>query len=1073
MWSILGIKETKDKIVIKDAYMTKLQVINPEDNEEEFKNLRAAYEDALKFADSEENAENEDFSPIGIWIKKVKELYSIFSLRINESSWIQLLEEDVCFALDSREEASNKLLEFLMYDYYLPKKIWLLFDEYFSWTEKKEELYEVFPENFINYVIDRVNPAYKDSLNYYLFEGIDDDKDYDSWISLYFKIQREINDKNFEEAKKDFSNIEELLIQHPSLDYWRLRYYLIIEDYENARKKGEALIKKCPNETFALYGMAEVEWQYQNFDEAKAYYKKCLEINPKDYNSKVGLADCYLETDELEKAEKLFEEVLDVDNYDSYVRERLYVLSDKRISQLEKECAEHEEDKKIKFILGWYYFNNYKYDEIIKLCASFTPDKEDENQYYDLVSKTYFSKEDYDKALEYIEKWQVNLDDPEIENEYKNEELEIVYYQKGRIFTKKADYISALEFFDKVLELNENKVAALDNKAFALNKLERYEESLEIVNKGLEIDYNNASLHINKCESLYKLRYFSEAMDECNIAINIYPYYIKPYLIKMKIYFIYEEFEEILAIAEELEKLNIADEETILYKIKALSSSNKLEEAESLAISMLKDKNVKEKSKIQYELAIIKYNKGLFDKALGYINKAIKKSDYEEEYLYFRAATYRKLKLFDLALKDYDTIINNKNEPNFFPFLKKAQVYEEIGKYDKSLECYGKVLELDPENSTVNNSIGEIYEILKDYDKALEYYSKQIEIEKSAYFYLNRGLLYAKINRFEEAKRDYESAMNLEPENPYPYNNLGCLYERIDKLEEAIPYYKKAIEVDTNKDDMRFYKNLIGCYSKLGKNDLAVKYYNKAIDDFKFEDELYYKKAKLLKKMKLYDEAIKAYIKGIEIHKQKEEISIYILGDFYDEISSIYRLMEKYEEAIKWSKKVLETNPNTKYGYENMGRIYDELKDYENAIKYYKMQVNVDKENGINYLLIAGAYKELGQKEEARNNYMIALDKFLKVKNKIAYEYTNIGSCYNGLENTSEALKYLEKAVGAKLCNNCMYTECYDGYYGFGEVYEREKEYETALKYYQKALEINCESKSTKEAIERIEILLK
>lgn len=729
MWSVLGIKETRDKIAIRDAYITKLQVINPEDNEEEFKSLRAEYEEALKFADSEENLENDDFSPIGIWTKKVKELYSIFSLRIDENSWIQLLEEDVCFALDSRGEANNKLLEFLMDCYYLPKKIWLLFDEYFSWTEKREELYEVFPENFINYVIDRVNPAYKDSLNYYLFENIDDSKDYDSWISLYFKIQREINNKNFEEAKKDFSNIEELCIQHPSLDYWHLRYYLTIENYENARKEGEALIKRCPNETFALYGMAEVEWQYQNFEEAKVYYKKCLEINPNDYNSKVGLADCYLETDELEEAEKLFEEVLDIDNYDSYVRERLYVLSDRRINQLERECAEDEEDKKIKFALGWYYFNNYKYDEIIKLCTSFMPDKEDENQYYNLISKAYFSKEDYDKALEYLEKWQVNLENPEIENEYKKEELESVYYEKGKLFIKRAEYISALEYFDKVLKLNENNEAALDNKAVVLNKLKRYKESLEYANKGIEINYNNVNLHINKCESLFKMNYFREAIDECNIVINIYPYHSKPYLIKMKIYFIYEKYKEIISIAEEVERLNITDEEINFYKIKALICSKKLEEAESLAIGMLKDKKVNIKSKIQYELAIINYNRELFDKALIYINKALKNLKDEEEYLYFRAATYKYLKSFSLAIKDYDTIINNnKYETNFVPFLKKAQIYEEIKMFDKALECYMEVLKLDSENSTVNNSIGEIYEKLNDYDKALEYYQRALEI---------------------------------------------------------------------------------------------------------------------------------------------------------------------------------------------------------------------------------------------------------------------------------------------------------------------------------------------------------
>lgn len=1054
--------------------MRRLQKINPEDDEEGFKRLRAAYEEALKFADYDENLEEEDTTPIGIWVKKIREVYNNFSLRISEDAWRELLEDEVCFAIDSREEASNKLLEFLMDYFYVPKNIWLLFDEYFSWSEKIEELYNDFHESFVNYVSDRINPNYSDSLNYYSFEDIEDNKDYDSWIALFFKIQRDLNSNDLEEVKKDFENIEEYHINHPSLEYWKVRYYLIKEDYELARKNGEALLKKCPNETFALYGMGEVEWQSKNFDKAKEYYSKCIEINPNDYNSKVGLADCFLETDNLDEAERLFEEALDVNSYDDYVRERLYILYDKRIEEFEAKCAENPEDLKTKLQLGWYYYNNEKYDEIIKLCESFKPDEDDENQYCDLSSRAYFSKNNYDKALEYLDKWQENLLAEEDENEYKQQELEMVYYQKGRIFSTKEEYESSLDFYNKVLEINENKISALNNKGFVLNKLGRFEESIAAIDKGLEINNNDVFLHMNRAEGLFNLNYYREAMDEANIAISIYQYYTKPYLIKMKIFNIYEEYEEMLTIAEELEKYNIANEETNLYKIKALSNSNKSEEAEKLAIDMLENEESDLAHKILFELAIIYYDRSLFDKALEYINDAIENSNNEEEYLYFRASTYRYLGSFGFAIKDYETLINaNKENPRYYPFLKKGQIFEELREYEKALECYKEVLALDPENRTINNSIGEMYDALDDYDNALDYYNKQIEIERGAYYYLNRGLLYARNGKFDEAEDDYRCAIELEPENPYAYNSLGYLYERKNEADKSIPYYKKAIEADVDKRDLRFYRNIIACYKKLDENELALEYYDKAIEDYSDDDELYYRKAKLLKKMKLYKEAIETYLKGIEVHKQQEETKINILEDFYDEISSAYKSMEEYDRAIEWSKKALEINPDSKYAYENMGRIYDDLKDYETAIKYYKLQVGVDKEKGINYLLIAAAYKELGNKEKAKLNYLTALSKFHKVEEKTPFEYSNIGSCYNGLENTSKAIEYLEMAINSELCEHCNFKECYDAYYVFGELYEREKEYKEALKYYKKALNVNNEDKSTLEAIERIEKLLK
>ncbi|WP_297421918.1 tetratricopeptide repeat protein [Clostridium sp.] len=1073
MWTILGINETKDKNEIKEAYMTKLQVINPEDDAEGFKRLRAAYEEALKFADTEDISEAEDNTPIGTWMKRVKITYNKFSLRIDEDAWRELLEDEVCFGIDSREEASNKLLEFLINYFSLPKKVWLLFDEYFSWSEKIEELYKYYPENFINYVSGRINPDYSDNLDYYSFDPIDDKKPYDEWISLFFKIQREIKSNNLEEAKRDLEQIYEYNINHPSLDYWHLRYYLITKELENARQLGEALVKKCPNEIFALYGIAEVEWLCKNYEEAAEYYKKCLEINPEDYNSKVGLADCYFETDNLDEAEKLFEKAGEINRYDDYVRERLFVIGDKRIAELEKKCEEEKDDKKLKFKLGWYYFNNGKNDELIKLCHSFTPDKEDVNQYYDLISRAYFSKNNYEEVLKYLDKWQANLEDETIENEYRQEELEMVYYQKGRTFSNQEAYESALEFYKKALELKEDKIFTLNNIGFVLNNLNRYEESLEILNKGLELNNDDVFLHMNKCETLFNLRYYKEAMEEGDIAISIYPYYTKPYLIKMKIYYIYEEYEEVLAIAKELEERDITDEETDIYKLRALSNTNKIEEAENLAINLLKEKKTKNIAAIQFELAIMKYNSNLYDKALVYVNKAIKNSEYEEEYLYFRAATYRYLRSYDLAIKDYETIINNKKyNPSYFPFLKLGQIYGEIKNYTEALHYYEEVLRLDPENPTVNNAMGEIYETLNDYDKALEHFTKQLEIEKSAYYYLNRGLFYARNEKFEEAEKDYRCAIELEPENPYPYNNLAYLYERKNEHEKAIPYYKKAIEVDNAKDDMRFYKNITACYKKIGENELAIEYYNKAIEDFRDEDELYYKKAKLLKNMKLYKDAIETYLKGIEIHKAQKETSVSILEDFYDEISSSYKSMEDYDNAIKWAEMVLEINPKTKYGFENMGRIYDDLKDYDTAIKYYKQQISVNSEKGVNYLLIAGAYKEQGKKLRARKYYKLALQKFLKVENKTPYEYSIIGNCYNGLEDTNKAFEYLNLALNSRLCENCNYKVCADGFFGLGEVYEREKAYEKALEYYKKAVAAGYESKSTREAIERVEKLL-
>ena len=75
-WTILGIAPTDDKKAITAAYRAKLKTTNPEDKPEEFKALRAAYEEALRLADQPAEEPVRDESPVGLWTEKLDSLYN-------------------------------------------------------------------------------------------------------------------------------------------------------------------------------------------------------------------------------------------------------------------------------------------------------------------------------------------------------------------------------------------------------------------------------------------------------------------------------------------------------------------------------------------------------------------------------------------------------------------------------------------------------------------------------------------------------------------------------------------------------------------------------------------------------------------------------------------------------------------------------------------------------------------------------------------------------------------------------------------------------------------------------------
>ena len=83
IWEILGIEQTKDEQKIKAAYRKVLTSVNPEDNPEGFKQLRQAYEQAVVYASSKEENEEENLDEVDLWVKKVENIYGNISKRRN------------------------------------------------------------------------------------------------------------------------------------------------------------------------------------------------------------------------------------------------------------------------------------------------------------------------------------------------------------------------------------------------------------------------------------------------------------------------------------------------------------------------------------------------------------------------------------------------------------------------------------------------------------------------------------------------------------------------------------------------------------------------------------------------------------------------------------------------------------------------------------------------------------------------------------------------------------------------------------------------------------------------------
>jgi len=144
-----------------------------------------------------------------------------------------------------------------------------------------------------------------------------------------------------------------------------------------------------------------------------------------------------------------------------------------------------------------------------------------------------------------------------------------------------------------------------------------------------------------------------------------------------------------------------------------------------------------------------------------------------------------------------------KLHPNFGPnYHWLADAYNELGKKDKALEYYKRglqvlkaVLEQDPRDDNILNSIGYNYLKMEEYEEAVKCYKEAIRIKpKSEHHLHSLGQTYMKMGEYDKAIKYLEKSLECNPKHSYSWFDLGLIYEALNKLEKAIDCFEKAVE---------------------------------------------------------------------------------------------------------------------------------------------------------------------------------------------------------------------------------------------------------------------------------------
>ncbi len=159
----------------------------------------------------------------------------------------------------------------------------------------------------------------------------------------------------------------------------------------------------------------------------------------------------------------------------------------------------------------------------------------------------------------------------------------------------------------------------------------------------------------------------------------------------------------------------------------------------------------------------------------------------------------------------------------------------DLEQYKQSIHFYKFLVKNTESNPEWLNDIGGCYYKLEKYDEAEKYYQKALEQEGfPAVSYRNVGLTRLKLGKIQESVIVLEKYIELEPDQYEIIALLGDLQRNLNEFGKAITYYERYLKVYPTETRILF--SLSECYLVMGHSDSAILGYNRILQldaDFK------------------------------------------------------------------------------------------------------------------------------------------------------------------------------------------------------------------------------------------------
>uniref|UniRef100_A0A8C9UW70 Tetratricopeptide repeat domain 6 n=1 Tax=Spermophilus dauricus TaxID=99837 RepID=A0A8C9UW70_SPEDA len=727
--------------------------------------------------------------------------------------------------------------------------------------------------------------------------------DPNNWLSFYYRACL-FRKTNPHKALQDYS-ISVLLndgyenfscFLHRGIVYVNLKlWWLAICDFE-------AVISLERTVTLAYINIGLIYLLHlENYNEAICWFSEAIKIDPSCIQSYICRAEAYYKLHKLKRAVKELSRAIHFqpDGVQLYIIRGQYLLMMKcydlakfTIYQVAEMNRGLIELNPIQQAIIYSFCENH--EKAIQVLEESLWSKPEVIMF--IIAKTLMKAKKFKEALRMLKK-AMEICSCSLKGQNAAAFSSECLYNLGLCYIEENNFQMAFDSFTKAVKANPDFAEAFYQRGFCKVKLHK-ESSVLDFNRAIMINPKHYQAYLGRV-AYYGLKgRFSKAILNCNEAISIYPESVRAYVCRGALKYYSGNYR--LAIEDLTTAINMDRKCYVAFYNRALCyiKTNELQMAladygivllleavESIILNTLINRGIIYADQEQYGFALEDFKQAAlisqtnvslchatamchhrikeYEDAVSFFTWALKLNPHFLDALVGRGNSYMEYghdEATKQAQKDFLKALH------FNPSCIKARIslcynLQAQGKFQKAWNHFTIAIEIDPKSYLAYEGRAVVCLQMGNNFAAMQDINAAIKINTTAEFITNRGVIHEFMGQKQNAIKDYQAAIALDPKYSLAYFNAGNIYFHHRQFSQANDYFSKALKFDPEDDHALMNRAITNTI--LNKYEEAEEDFACAVERCPFWAAVYFNRAHLYCCLEKYDLAEEELSKGI------------------------------------------------------------------------------------------------------------------------------------------------------------------------------------------------------------------